>query len=998
MPLLKEIIEKAGIRSEGLELYGDIKVSGIKIDSRDIMPGDIFVAIRGEKADGMEYARDAVKKGASVILCERKGCNEVRRHDLPLCRVSDPARAAGKIARILLRSFRPGFELWAVTGTNGKTTITYLLEGIFRSAGHTPGVIGTIEQRMPGWSEPAALTTPDVIKLHGLLAEMQDKGVGRVALEVSSHALSQGRVSGCSVTVAIFTNLSRDHLDYHQDMEAYFHSKARLFTELSPRLSVINIDDPHGKRLWKMISGRRISYGISSSADVYPLWWNSGIDGINMKVSTPDGPFFLVSHLSGRHNVMNILAAVAGAVGSGIPTGRIMAGVKAVETVPGRLQPVKGAAPFHAFVDYAHTPDALETVLVSLRGSLDNPHDRSSRRGKLICVAGCGGDRDRGKRPMMGKVASKYADVLILTSDNPRSESPASIIEEMKKGVPSDSKAEIHSVVERREAIEKAVSMAQGGDVVLVAGKGHENYQIRGSKRYHFDDMEEVERAISRRAVHNKMVFNNICSLTRSSHVVAATGGRLVTGSLNSSFKGISTDSRKIKAGELFWALDGERFKGADFAAAVLKRGAAGVVVRKDDAEALIPYVSEGQFLVSVSDTLEALGDYAAWHGRKTGVHVAGVTGSCGKTSVKEILASIMSQKFHTLSTPGNFNNLIGLPLSLLHADKGHEWGVLEMGMNTPGEIRRLCEIAAPEAGIITAILPAHLQGLGSLEDVYKEKSELWKMMPADGVAVLNLDDELCVRAAMETGLKNIIGFTMEKDAKEAADSAERAKASRVVRAVSTELSPGGIKLLVHTGKEEIFLESGLAGRVNAKNILCAVAAALAIGVEPGLISTGVKKALPVPGRLYVERVGGDILVDDTYNANPASMAAALDFLADVKGESRGVAILGDMFELGVDEKDYHREVGAKAAETGMDLLVCAGRLATFIAEGAIDKGMPRDRVMYFADVDKLLDWIGSEDPVLFNDHGPSIFIVKGSRGMAMERVALKIKEVGAGE
>jgi UDP-N-acetylmuramoyl-tripeptide--D-alanyl-D-alanine ligase len=595
----------------------------------------------------------------------------------------------------------------------------------------------------------------------------------------------------------------------------------------------------------------------------------------------------------------------------------------------------------------------------------------------------------------MGQIAARYADIVVLTSDNPRNEEPLAIIKEMLAGIPDESRAGIYTVPDRREAIERAVSMADRGDVILVAGKGHETFQVRGGKQYHFDDVEEIERACASLGGLNmgghslSSGFSASCS---ASDVVAATGGSLVAGSGNRGFSGVSTDSRSIREGELFWALDGEHFKGSDFVADALGRGAAGAVVGGNGPCDISGASAGDRFVIAVDDTLEALGDFAAWHGRKTGARVIGITGSCGKTGVKELLSMVMSMKYRTLATSGNFNNLIGLPLTLLQAGREHEWVVLEMGMNVPGEIKRLCEIAAPEAGVITSILPAHLEGLGGIEEVCREKSWLWKMMPADGICVLNLDDELCVRAADESGLEDITGYTLERDTAKAEALAARAGAARLVQAVAWKLRPDRTELVLEADRERIEIKSRLSGLVNVRNVLCAASAALALGVEPELVATGIEKAGPVRGRLHVERIGGNVLIDDTYNANPASMAAALEFLGEIKGESRGVAILGDMFELGRDEKRYHLELGERAAATGLDLLVCAGRLGALIAEGAMRAGMAEKRIRVFPDVDSLIKWRGFREMFCAENTALTI-LVKGSRGMAMERVVKKIQD-----
>lgn len=973
---------------DGGNLNRDVDLRGLSLDSRTTKPGDLFFAIDGERVNGFSFVQDALKRGAVAILAGNNRKVEEIPLKHPLFFTSDPAFAAGVMAKEFYGTFKDGLELWGVTGTNGKTTVTYILESILRQDGGNPGVIGTINIRSSSGAVSSNLTTPDTLTLHRTIAEMRRAGSDTVLLEVSSHAVTQKRVAGCTFDIAIFTNLSHDHLDYHRDMEEYFLSKSLLFTKYTPGVSVINLDDPYGSRLMDMAVGQKISYGFSEKADVKPLWFYSDLKGINMKVSTPDYSLHIFSKLKGKHNAYNILASVAAAYGAGINPGRIMAGVESLTSVPGRLEEVCPGHPVKAFVDYAHTPDALKTVLQSLRCSF---------LGKLICVVGCGGDRDREKRPVMGKIAAENADVVFFTSDNPRSESAEKIIEEMQWGI-SKKRAglEVYSVTDRISAIKKAVDKARPGDIVLVAGKGHEDYQIQGGIRRHLDDREELLNAL-KNSGDQKICVKSIgkaytFQVLRAGDLIGSTGGKIVQGELSASFSDVSTDSRTVKKGEVFWALSGERFDGGKFVPEVLQKGAAGVVVNGCSGSYLDLCKGKEQFVIEVKDTLEALGSFAAWRSRRLGLKVLGITGSCGKTSVKELVASIFKLKFNVLKTQGNFNNLIGLPMTLLKAVPEHQWAILEMGMNVPGEIARLCEIASPCSGVITNIEAAHLEGLGGVEDVSREKAELWKWMPSFGSAVVNLDNEWCLKAAQDSGLKNITAFTLNQDFTLSRVQSILSGTVRLVKSCGYKVLETCTEIKVDTGEEVVEVKSPLVGKANVLNVLCSAASALANGVEAGLIKKGVETASAVPGRSLLISLNGVTLIDDTYNANPASVAAAIDTLVSIKGAKPSMVIMGDMLELGPETSNYHHDTGSLIARSGVDLLVCVGEQAPYTAEGARESGMREDRILEFKEMDQLLWWINEKKADFFGKNTLYTALIKGSRGMTMELAVEKIR------
>jgi UDP-N-acetylmuramoyl-L-alanyl-D-glutamate--2,6-diaminopimelate ligase len=484
---------------EGCDISGitgdpDVEISGLCDDSRDISPGSLFIALGGDRHDGHRFLDEALKKGAAALVVEDpfaasrfSGSSAVA-----VVLVEDSRKALGHIASVFYGAPSGKLKLAGITGTNGKTTTAYMLESVMSAAGRASGVIGTIEYRYGGKVLKAAKTTPGVLELQGLLSQMVEDGVTDCIMEVSSHALDQQRVAGCTFDLAIFTNLTRDHLDYHSTMEEYGRAKELLFLDIpgENKISVINIDDPFGMELSKK-AAKSISYGLSRG-DINLADVSASEEGMVLSLNTPLGALEINSSFIGEHNIYNMMAATGGGIASGIDLGDIKKGLEALKDVPGRLERVmlgEGQKKCRVLVDYAHTPDALKRAIMAVR---------PTTTGRLFTLFGCGGDRDREKRPLMGKVSAVGSDFTIITSDNPRSEDPETIIREIEEGVidGGGKKGLSYTVtVDRRQAIRDAAEMVLDEDTLLIAGKGHEDYQIVGEERLHFDDRQEARLA-----------------------------------------------------------------------------------------------------------------------------------------------------------------------------------------------------------------------------------------------------------------------------------------------------------------------------------------------------------------------------------------------------------------------------------------------------------------------------------------------------------------------
>lgn len=502
--ILNQLLEKLA----AAEIHGETSavINSLACDSRKIQAGALFFALPGAAADGHRFIEQAVAAGASAVVLENA---EFAPSGVPWIRVADSRAAMAHISARFNGDPTAGRPLVGITGTNGKTTTTYLIEAILASAGIPAAVLGTISYRFGTTVIEASHTTPESTELQGAFRRLGEAGAQAFVMEVSSHALEQKRVDGCHFDVGIFSNLTRDHLDYHGTMESYLQAKQRLFSDLlrptneKPlRRAAVNMDDPYGTAIAACCSCPVITYGIGGSCDVRPANIILSVNGISGSLLTPKGSFEFSSKLLGRFNLSNILAAVSAGIGLDLSLDAIKDGIENHATVPGRMERVENRLNVTCLVDYAHTGDALENVLSTLK---------EIATGRIITVFGCGGDRDNGKRPIMGRIAADRSDFAIVTSDNPRTEEPLKILDQIKAGITplgireyaleecdsNFSEKGFVMQVNRREAIRLAVRLAQPGDIILLAGKGHEDYQIIGTVKQHFDDREEAAAAFA---------------------------------------------------------------------------------------------------------------------------------------------------------------------------------------------------------------------------------------------------------------------------------------------------------------------------------------------------------------------------------------------------------------------------------------------------------------------------------------------------------------------
>ncbi len=975
---LRQLLQ--GVTIIGHESGPTDDVSSICYAADQCTEGSLFVAIPGLAHDGHDFIGQALDRGARFIIHQK---NIDVPDGITAIQVSDSRRALGILARNYFGDPSSELTLIGITGTSGKTTVAYLLESILTAAGFRCGVLGTVNYRYSGKILPAPNTTPESYEMQKILKEMVSEGVTHVIAEVSSHALDLRRVDDCDFDLGIFTNLSPEHLDYHKDMEEYFTAKKRFFTEILPQSKknrpirmVINTDDPWGQRLAGEVRGPVLAYGIEKKAGTTVSGEEITLTGIRAEINLAGNKIAVVSGLIGKFNLSNILAVASAASVLGVDPQAIEAGINHLSCVPGRLEKVDSSEGLHVFVDYAHKPDALKQVLQNL--------DKLKQK-RLLTVFGCGGNRDRAKRPLMGEIATTYSDLTIITSDNPRREDPLAIIGEIEAGIDQQKIVKVPSyhpeyldhqhtytvIADRKEAIHAAIHLAGNEDIVLIAGKGHEDYQILGTKKIPFDDRVVALQALRSRFALRSEVVSPVFTLQE---VLTATGGRLIAGHGEKRVYGVSTDSRQILQGNLFIALAGENFDGHAFLQKAVEGGAAGVIVASGH-RINLKLMSAETGVVEVDDTLQALGDLAHAYRRRFSIPVIGLTGSSGKTTTKEMLSCILTQERKIIKTEGNLNNLIGLPQTIFRMTGEHEIAVFEMGTNTRGEIKRLTQIAAPDIGLITNVGPAHLAGFGSVDTVREEKGDLFFNMEPTGMAVVNLDDE-AVRQVADRWSGRRVTFSMSAGADVSVNEIRKNGA----RGTSFNLLLGGRAYKV---------DMKIAGIHNIYNAMAAAATALACGSGSESIRQGLASFTPVGGRMEIIKLqNGAYVINDAYNANPASVREALLTLKDLKTAHKAFVFLGDMLELGEAAREMHRKIGMLLATIGVTSVFLQGDFADVTAAGAREGGLTDEQIMFLGSVDEAVDYLKSQ-----LRKGDWI-LVKGSRRMKMDRIVVRIREV----
>ena len=978
---------------------GEIEIAGVQSDSRLVKPGEVFVAIKGSRNDGHEFIDQVVAQGAAAVVVDREVKTTV-----PQVIVKDTHHALGVVTGRAFGDPAKAMTLIAVTGTNGKTTTTYLVESILAAAGHKPGVIGTVELRWGGHAEPAAYTTPTPHMLHEALAKMRDAGCTHVVMEVTSIALAAQRVAGMEFAVAAFSNLTQDHLDFHGSMDGYRAAKELLFTKHLKGTAVVNVDDPAGAGMAAAAVAANASTKVlrvttkqPDCGEIVVAERDSSVRGIVAKVKTPTGDVAIEAKpLIGHYNVENLALSVGIAEALGIPHAAIASGIAAIKGVPGRVQRVPNDADLDIFVDYAHTPDALTNVLSAMR-------PLTKRR--LLCVFGCGGDRDPTKRPKMGAAVAELADLAFVTSDNPRTEDPRAIIDQILPGIPKPFFVD----PDRRVAIRAAICEATPGDVVVIAGKGHEDYQIVGTTKHHFDDREEAAAAILERFRRSLAALED--------DIEDGEWGILLGlhGEPETRVSRIVIDSRAVAPGDMYVAIVGEKHDGHDFCNAAIDAGAVAVMVGGRETPATepggakviaMPRAQHGgsrAATIIVDDTRLAYGSIASAHRKRWTGRLVAITGSAGKTTTKELTRAALSMAGPTHAAEGSLNNETGVPTTLLGLRLYHAYGVVEMGMRGAKQIEYLTKLAEPDVAVVINAGTAHIELLGSTDAIAQAKAEIWMGLREGGTIVRPADDPRLERWAREH----------QPTARHVTFGEAR---SGVVDVALVEYTPldAGAKCVLDVFGNRYELELGLVGKHAAIDACAALAAAHAAGASIDQALAGLSRAKPPAMRGEVVTVGGRKVIVDCYNANPASMAAALHALAERGRGNHAIAVVGDMLELGDHAAAAHEDVGKLARTLGLGIIALGDQAARVIeahaeASSPPPTSSPSTTEISTSPVTVSRTKSGSRSPIPHGERAETPneaavrvlartqpgdwILLKASRGMRLERVLDALKE-----
>ncbi len=972
------------------------RVTGtLRTDSRCVQPGDGFLAWPGEAVDARVHVDDALANGAVVCLVEHTGVKAfgfaTEHLATPIATCQHLKMKCAAIAAHYFHHPSTALKVVAVTGTNGKTSIAWwlalALSNLELSALIPSAFVGTLGIGVVPDVVSCGLTTPDPVTLQEALRHFVDAGIQVCAMEASSIGIEEHRLDATCIHTAIFTNLTQDHLDYHNTMTAYGQAKAKLFDWHGLRAAVVNVDDPFGAELAAGLLSRQrpgsnhldlwtVSLNNPSDARLKAQAIEHSPQGVRFTVVEGKQCIELATQLMGLFNVTNLLCVIAAMRTLGVPLASAVQACARLTPVPGRMECVHPARqpvgqpvgqPL-VVVDYAHTPDALAKALKALQPVA------KQRGGQLWCVFGCGGNRDTSKRPLMGAMAAGHADRVVVTSDNPRSEAMDTIISQILLGLTGVP----HVMVEpdRASAIAHTLAQAAAVDVVLIAGKGHENYQEIAGERLPFSDREQVQKVLAQRATTMMMTLSQMAEWLDSAQWVDTT----TAGTAGLVIRRVHTDTRTIAPGDLFVAVRGQHFDALDFLQEARQKGAVAAIVQGDDAAQRLSQAGLPGFVVR--DTRVALAQLATHYRRLLNVMMIAVTGSNGKTTVTQMIASILRAYLGdaTLATLGNFNNDIGVPLTVLRLTAAHTMAVVELGMNHPHEIAAIAAIAQPTVALVNNAQREHLEFMQTVLAVAHENGSVIDALPADGVAVFPADDAFSSVWAHQAGAHRVMRFASVVHA----DADVYALQSTPSGTAWQTASQTAWQIVAATPQGELHYTLHVAGRHNVKNSLAAATCALAAQVPLEAIARGLSAFEPIKGRSRACQItyqGRTItLMYDTYNDNPDSVMAAIDVLADLPGPR--LLVLGDMGEVGENSLELHAQSLHYAMQKNMEKVLVTGAgyalaAINFEAVGVCD------------DMAHLQAAVLAELPAVAS------MLVKGSRFMKMERVVEAVLQQG---
>ena len=859
--LLKNLIKDIPIKNK------KINVKGLAINSKKIKKGYIFFAIKGLKSNGEKYIAEAVKKGASVIICSRK-C-KYKNEKIPIIKTSNIRNYLSKIASKFFQ-LKPK-NIIAVTGTNGKTSVADLFYQILSLNNIPVASIGTLGLKYKGKTIKSNLTSPDTILLHQDLEKIKKNKIDNVIIEASSHGLHQSRINYLKLKAGIFTNFSQDHLDYHKTMNSYLNSKFILFKNiLSKGKTIISDKTIKEFEFLKKIANRRKLKIIDVSV-------------INKKISK-------IKNLKlNEFQSKNLSMAIAAAKFCNLNEEKIFNSLKKIKDVSGRLELVRVFSNnIKVYVDFAHTPDALKKTLKALRDLYGD---------NISIVFGCGGDRDFKKRPMMAKIVNSYCKKIYITDDNPRNENPHRIRQTILKYI---NHRDCFNIGNRSKAIHTAIINAEPNDVILIAGKGHESEQIYKNRVIKISDKQIIKRLNSK--------IKKI-SLSQQNYLL----NQKILSEIKSNFKaqnfhGISIDTRMLKKDNLFLTIKGKNNNGAKFVTKALKKGAKYIVSSQN-------IKKQKNKTIKVKNEIKFLNKYASKKREKTRAKIIAVTGSAGKTSLKNLIKDLLNNFGKTLSSPKSYNNHFGVPLSLSQLKIEHKFGVFEVGMSKKGEIDKLTKLIRPHFGIITNIGEAHIENFKNLRGIADAKGEIIQNIEKGGTIILNRDDEYFTylkKKAKKNNLK-IVTFGINKKSNVQLVSKSKKKDQELL---TIKIKEKILKIKIKN--------------INFYNVLSSLALLDELNLNLNTIINNFKNYEPSEGRGKIHNIKrykkNFKLIDESYNANPISVKNAIQKLGSIKKQKfKKYLLLGDMLELGQKSEILHKKLSKVINNSDIDKVFIKG-------------------------------------------------------------------------
>jgi len=927
-----------------------IFVKGISFDSRKIKKRDIFFAIEGTQESGIKFINDAISKGVGAVVSNEK--KKYKHYKIPLITVEDVRKSLSEACSNFYKK-KPS-NIIAVTGTNGKSSVADFFYQILSFNKIAAASIGTLGIFSKNYKKKTNLTSMDPLSLHKNLEVLARNKVNHVILEASSHGLKQKRLDNLNIKTGIFTNLSHDHLDYHQNMRSYFNSKMYLFKSLLKKNSTIITDEENKEfKFIKNIANKRkikkFTIG-STSGNIKVLDNKYRRNKQIIKIAFNSKVFVVTIPLIGYFQVKNLFMAVLAAINCGLSAKKIFKQIHKIKPVSGRLECIANLKNnSNIIVDFAHTPEALNQSLIALKKQFKK---------EIIIVFGCGGDRDKKKRTIMGRIAKKYCRKIFITDDNPRNENPNKIRNSIIKGC----RKLAVNIGNRRKAIKTAINELDSNEILLVAGKGHEKTQDYGNKIINFSDKKIIKEIIKKRKSNSKrnywsnFIFKKVFNKNKLK---------------NMNYNGVSINSKTIKKNNLFFAIHGKNSDGHNFVKEAIKKGAIKSVISKK-----INNISNNK-VIKVKNTFTTLNNLAKATRDCSSAKILGITGSVGKTTLKNLIGFALKNYGKVYYSPHSYNNKFGVPLSLSNLKKNTDYGVFEIGMDKKGEINNLSKIVKPEIAIINNIAEAHFKNFKTLKDIAKAKAEIINNILEGGIIILNKDDKFfsfLSRIAQKKRVK-IISFGQKNRADIFLSGRRKIKNYYI------------LKVIV---KNKIFYFKTKNSTNNfASNVLACISVLF-------LLNLDLKKMKNKFTNFTIPEGRGDIkivnkfkkkfkFIDESYNANPLSMRSAIKNMNSYKrkGKAKKLVLIGDMLELGKKTKKLHKELSTVINRSDVDKVFVYGKYIkeTFNSLSTKKKGK------VFNNLKEAYHHLGK---ILHNN---DLLMIKGSNATGLNQLSKNIKK-----